>query len=147
MSERDLINPDGRHERIGDRVSIFQRGGRWYANFQQGAKQVRSSLKTYSKKQARQAAIQLEAKLQDGSYARPRTAVLITAATESYLAYLRTERKAPTTLRKVELVIRRLLEIAVRRRAKSLLDVNLPLVDCYRSEPRCRRRQAQDRAE
>jgi integrase len=122
------------YEKIADRVAIFHRGDIWYANFQQDGKQRRISLKTKSKKQARTMAIRLEADLQDGTYKRPKTAPSIKSVTDSYLQYLRTESKAPKTIQKVELVVRRALDLAERRRLHSVADIDLTFVDAYRSE-------------
>ena len=134
MPERDANTRKPLYEKIGDRVSIFQRGERWYANFQQHGKQVRQSLKTTSKKQARQKAIRLEANLQDGSYARAKKAPSISAVTDRYVAHLRTEQKAAKTIQKVELVVRRVLDLADRRRLRSVADLDLTFIDAYRSE-------------
>lgn len=41
------------YEKISEKVSIFLRDGRWYANYQQGRRQVRKSLKTNSKKEVK----------------------------------------------------------------------------------------------
>src|SRR6266545_7830399 len=55
---------------VGDHVSVFQRGRRWYANFQLNGKQHRKALGTTSKKEARRLAIQLEAEILQGRYQR-----------------------------------------------------------------------------
>ena len=121
-------------EKIGDRVSVQLRGSIWYANFQQDGKQVRKSLKTTSKKQARALAIKLEAELQTGSYQQQRKAATVEAAKDAYLKHLHTERRAKRTIQKVELVMRRVAQLAARRKAKSLLDIDLLFVDAYRAE-------------
>jgi hypothetical protein len=88
MTDSEHTEKPNHYEKIGDQVAIFQRGGRWYANFQQHGKQVRQSLKTTSKKQARQKAIRLEAALQDGTYGRPKKAPPMSASGESILVGL-----------------------------------------------------------
>ena len=98
-------------ELVGEHVRIYTRGATWYANYQFDGKQRRVSLKTKSKKQARQMAIRLETKLQDGTYSRPKTAPSITSVTDGYLAYLRTERKAAKTIK-----TRRALAALLQRR-------------------------------
>ncbi len=55
-------------ERIGEVVSIFQRGTRWHANFQHEGKQQRKSLDTSSKKEARRRALLLEAAIINHRY-------------------------------------------------------------------------------
>lgn len=127
-------------EKIGDVVSIFQRGRQWYANFQFNGKQHRQSLKTTSKKQARSKAIRLDAEISEGRYAKQQKAPTIELVISSYLSYLSTEGKAKKTVQKVELVKRRLLDLAGRRKAKSILDVNLAFIDAYRAEAVARKR-------
>jgi hypothetical protein len=46
------------YERIGERVSIFVNGRIWYANWQEGPKQQRTSLRTRNHEVARQKALQ-----------------------------------------------------------------------------------------
>ena len=123
------------YEKVGDLVSIFQRGERWYANFQHLGKQERKSLRTKSKKQARRKAIQLEADLLAGRYERPVAAPSIEKAFDDYLAHLRAEDKAAKTITKIELVRRRVLELAEKRRARSLLALDLDFIDAYRALP------------
>ena len=125
--------PSNSSEKIGDRVTIYLRGKTWYANFQLDGKQVRKSLKTQSKKQARAQAIQLEAELQAGRYQQRSKAPTIDAASKAYVQHLRTERRAKRTIEKVELVMRRIAELAAQRKASTVLDINLPFVDAYRS--------------
>jgi site-specific recombinase XerD len=121
------------YEKVGDVVSIFQRGGRWYANFQHDGRQQRKSLKTKSKKQARQKALVIEAQLLEGRYDRPVRAPSIESVFEEYLANLKAEGKAKKTLAKIDLVRRRLLLLVVRRRLRTVLDIDLSLIDAYRS--------------
>lgn len=135
LMKHDSEQPDpASYEKIGDVVSIYQRGGRWYANFQFEGKQRRQSLKTTSKKEARRRAIRLEAEIMEGRYAKQRKAPAIEQVTGAYVRHLRTESKAKRTMDKVALVQRRLLDLAERRKAKSILDVDLAFVDAYRAE-------------
>lgn len=133
MTKRNNHDDQPASEKIGDVVSIFQRGGRWYANFQRAGKQVRHSLKTTSKKQARQKAISLEADILAGRYERAVTAPSIERTFDEYVANLKAEDKAAKTLAKVDLVRRRVLELAGQRRATSILSVDLSFIDAYRN--------------
>ncbi len=54
--------------------------------------------------------------------------------TSAYMSLLRTGGKAKRTLQKIELVQRRVLELASRRKAKSILDIDLSFIDAYRAE-------------
>ncbi len=92
-------NPDGHYQRIGEIVSIFHRGGVWYANYQHNGKQVRRSLKTNSKKEARRRAIQLEADLQSGRYQTQAKAPRIEEVIKAHISYLRTEGRSYDTIR------------------------------------------------
>ncbi|MGE0609851.1 MAG: tyrosine-type recombinase/integrase [Pirellulales bacterium] len=133
MTENNDKPPDTPSEKIGEIVSIFERGERWYANFQVDGKQHRRSLKTTSKKQARQLAIRLEADILEGRHREAAKAVTIDKAVEVYLAHQRTEGRAAKTIAKIELTCRRLKELAQCRKVTSLAAVNLTFVDAYRA--------------
>ena len=107
-------------EPVGDIVSIFQRGRRWYANFQQGGKQHRKALGTTSKKEARRRAIQLEADVLQGRYQRTLPPPALASAVEDYQKFLRTEGRAQRTLAKYAKIFERLSELARRRRVRTL---------------------------
>lgn len=123
-----------RFEPVGDIVSIFHRGDRWYANFQQGGKQHRKALGTSSKKEARRRAIQLEAEIIQGRYQRALPPPALRSAIESYQQFLRTEGRAEKTLAKYDKIFERLLELAERRRVRTLDGVTLKFLDAYRAE-------------
>ena len=123
-----------RFEPVGDIVSIFQRGERWYANFQLNGKQQRQSLKTTSKKEARRRAISLEASILQGRYERHAPAPALADVVRDYKQYLRTEGRAVKTLVKYDMVFERLLALAERRGVHTVSEVTLKVVDAYRSE-------------
>ncbi|HEV3343514.1 MAG TPA: site-specific integrase [Pirellulales bacterium] len=136
MAEHNHQNENHReaaYEKIGELVSIFQRGKRWYANFQRDGEQVRQSLKTTSKKQARQKAIALEAQLIEGRYERPVKAPSIESVFHDYVENLKAEGRAKKTLSAVELVQRRVLELGRQRRVPSVDGVDLEFIDAYRN--------------
>ena len=61
---RLVWRPDGsRSEKVGDRVSILCRNGIWQAQYMVGRRQVRKSLRTKSKKEARLRAIRIDNQL------------------------------------------------------------------------------------
>lgn len=122
------------YERVGDVVSIFSRGKTWYANFQHDGKQKRQSLKTTSKKRARQLAIRLEASLSEGRYQEKVLAPRLEKVIDAHLDHLRSLGRADRTLSKIELVGRRLKDLASRSGVRTILDVTLPIVDAYRAE-------------
>ena len=92
-------------EKVGDIVSIFQRGRRWYANFQHDGKQHRPSLKATSKKEARRKAILLEAEIIAGHYTKAIKAPTVENVTTAYLSLKQSEGREKKTLEKTELVI------------------------------------------
>jgi site-specific recombinase XerD len=119
-------------ERVGEIVSIFQRGQVWWANFQHGGRQHRRTLKTRSKKEARQRALRLEAELVNGQLRPNPKPSTVDVAIDEYLQHLRTERRAAKTLTKYTGVLGRLRGLLHERRAASLLDLDIRAVDAYR---------------
>jgi hypothetical protein len=102
-------------EKVGEVVSIFQRNSNWYANYQHGGRQVRRSLKTKSKKEARRRALLIEKDLLAGAYKHHKQAPLLKDTVETYLNHLRSEGRAGKTIRKYEYCFGLLLELAERR--------------------------------
>lgn len=131
--DQNKNNSEAAYERIGDRVSIFQRGKRWYANYQCDGEQIRQSLKTTSKKQARQNALVLEGKLIEGRYERPCKAPSIEGVFSEYVSSLKAQGRAKKTLSAVELVQRRVLALARQRQIRTVDRIDLSFVDAYRN--------------
>jgi len=98
-------------------------------------KSAKVELRTTRKKQARRKALLLKADLLAGRYERPVAAPSIEKAFDDYLAHLRAEDKAAKTIAKIELVRRRVLELAEKRRVRSLLAIDLDFIDAYRALP------------
>lgn len=121
-------------DKIGAYVRIIKRGNIWYANFQLDGKQRRVSLKTHSKKHARDLAIKIDADLQRGLYEPTVKAPAVAFVIEAYIASLRSDGKAKKTLQKVDLVTKRVLNLAEKRKARSLLDIDLAFMDAYKAE-------------
>lgn len=119
-------------EPVGERVRIFRRGRVWHANFQQGGKQHRPSLKTTSKKEARRRALKIEAELADGRWKAVKPAAGVAEAVTAYLAFLKAEDRAPKTVGKYTGVLGRVAELAARRKVKDLAGVDLAFLDAYR---------------
>jgi integrase len=123
-----------RFELIGDVVRIFQRGSWWHANYQLHGRQLRVSLKTTSKKEARRQAIKLEADIIEGRHHYGHKKAPIGPTIQAYLKHLRTEGCAPRTLIKYNTILTRLLDLASRRCARNVVDINLNFIDAYRQE-------------
>jgi integrase len=122
------------NELVGDLVRIFQRGRKWYANFQLGGRQCRKALRTASRKEARRRAIQLEAQLLRGTYQHVPLPAALSKVVVAYLDFLRTEGRARKTLVKYEQVLQRALDLAGRRRVSSVQEVGLGFLDAFRAE-------------
>ena len=96
----------GGYERIGERVSIFLNGRVWYANWQEGPKQQRKSLRTRNHEVARQKARTLEAEL-SGAVPRQTGTVDIAAAVQAYIDWQDSNDRAPKTMLKYRDVLNR----------------------------------------
>jgi hypothetical protein len=82
------------YEQVGELVSIFQRGPRWYVHYRLDGKPIRQSLKTSSKKQARAKALAVERDLINGELRRPTLAPVINDVINEYLSHLRAQRRS-----------------------------------------------------
>jgi integrase len=94
------------YERIGERVSIFRNSRVWYANWQEGPKQQRKSLRTRNHDVARQKARALEAEL-SGAVPRQAGAFDIAAAVQAYIDWQDSNDRAPKTMIKYRDVLTR----------------------------------------
>jgi hypothetical protein len=130
----DNINNDPSYELVGEYVSIFQRGRRWYAYYRLEGKSVRQSLKTTSKKQARTKALAIERDIENGEVRRPARAPLIKDVVEEYLAHLRAQRRAVSTIRKYLFGFKLIQELAARRGISRINQIDLAFVDAFRLE-------------
>jgi site-specific recombinase XerD len=126
-------NPNN-YELVGEIVAIFQRGQKWHANFQLNGKQQRRSLKTASKKEARRRAIQLEAEILQGRYRHVIEPPALASVIKDYTDFLRTERRAAKTMSKYQKIFARLMDLAERRRVRTIDAVDRRLMDAYRGE-------------
>lgn len=94
------------YERIGERVSIFLNNRVWYANWQEGPKQKRQSLRSRSHEVARQRARALEAQL-SGAVPRQAGTFDIAAAVQAYLDVQESNDRAAKTMMKYRDVLKR----------------------------------------
>jgi len=123
-----------KYERVGEIVSIFLQGRRWWANYQLKGKQEREPLNTTSKKEARRKALILEAKILQGLHQHQTKPVSIVAAIDAYLTDIRIRKRAAKTASKYSTVLGRVKDLAGRLRRKELGDVDLRFLDVYRQE-------------
>lgn len=122
------------YEKVGEFVAIFNRNGAWYINYQHGNRQIRRSLKTRSKKEARRRALIIEKEILAGEHKHQRRAPLIKDVVDQYVAHLRVEGRSEKTIGKYLFCFTLLLEIAGRCNIKRLSQLDVSLVDRYRSE-------------
>ena len=94
------------YERIGERVSIFQNSRVWYANWQEGPKQQRKSLRTRNHDVARQKARVLESEL-SGAVPRQAGTFDVAAVVEAYLDVQESNDRAAKTIMKYRDVLNR----------------------------------------
>lgn len=136
MANNDKNSPEdgSQYEKIGEFVAIFVRGKSWYANYQHAGKQIRKSLKTQSKKEARRRALLIEKEILAGDYKHHQRAPSIAEVIEQYLAHLRSEGRASKTIGKYEYCFKLLQELATRTKKTLLSQVDVALVDLYRAE-------------
>jgi hypothetical protein len=125
-------NNDPAYEPVGEYVSIFQRGSRWYAYYRLNRKPVRQSLKTTSKKQARAKAAAIERDIINGEVNRPVRAPQIKDVIADYIAHLRAKPCAESTITKYQHALKLVVELAEKRGISRIDQINLAFVDAFR---------------
>ena len=128
----DNDDADSGNELIGENVRIFQRGTKWYANFQFNKRQYRESLKTTNKKEARRRAAQIDVRITAGQWKPAVETVSVRKAVEAYIDMLTTEGRAPKTMKKYKHVLNRIAVLAEQRRVKEVAGLDLTFLDAYR---------------
>jgi integrase/DNA invertase Pin-like site-specific DNA recombinase len=126
--------PPRHYTAVGELVRMFRRGPRWYANYQFLGKQYRIALKTKSAKEARRLALRLEDELLQGKHQRVTKPPTIEVVIDAYEKFLRTEGRAAKTLKKYGKVFERIAALADKRRARTILELNLRFADAYRQD-------------
>jgi integrase len=134
-SHADLDAPGGaERERIGERVVMFRRGRRWWAEYVLDKHQRREALGTTNKKEARRRAIQIEARLAEGTHRPAARAPLISEVSKLYQGYLKSEGRRESTLKRYGPELGRIVTFAATQGATRLSDVNIKLLDAYRED-------------
>ena len=128
-NNQDDASGQSEYEPVGERVRIFARSGRWYANYQHDGRQVRRSLKTTSKKEARRKALLIEQERLTGDHKRQRRSPSRSEVADQYIAHLRSEGRAEKTIRKYQFCFKLLLEIAKRRNITRISQLDVRVVD------------------
>jgi hypothetical protein len=122
-----------RYEQVGELVSIFQRGGRWYVHCRVDGKPRRRSRGTTSKKQAQRKARAIERDLLDGRSVRPVRAPKIEDVVEQYIAHLRAAGRSMKTIKKYQHCFRLVLELAAELKIERIDQLDLAFVDIFRN--------------
>ena len=129
-----IKNVNMNNERVGEVASIFNRNGVWYLNMQFRGKQIRKSLKTSNKKEARARALALERELLKGEAVKTVESepALIADAIEALILSCETEELRPKTISKYSQVLKDVAEFAESRNLDKLEQLDICFVDAYR---------------
>ena len=121
-------------ERVGEIASIFNRNGVWYINMQFHGKQIRKSLKTSNKKEARARALALEREHLKGDTVKTVDSepVQIADAIEALIQSCEAEDLRPKTISKYKQVLKGVAEFAESRNLYKLEQLDIRFVDAYR---------------
>jgi hypothetical protein len=136
---RRPMNPiqDSPREKVGECVTLYPRGGRWWAEYYRDGRQERRSLKTRSKKQARIEASRLDTALISGVLEDPskasRPLVGIEEAIDSYLAQLRAEGRRESTVQRYQAPLRRFADFAAQHNITTVNRVSIRLASDFRT--------------
>lgn len=130
MSSKRKRSKKEPYEQIGDFVSIYQRGDFWHVNYLEHGKQIRRSLKTTKKKQARLEAQKIETRLQSG-LPPPQQDASAAEVFEVYRENFRSRPLAPKTKQKYERVLTTAEELAADIRSAQGIDFGF--LDRYRA--------------
>jgi site-specific recombinase XerD len=122
------------YEKVGEFVAIFARKDVWYVNYQHGNRQVRRSLKTRSKKEARRRALMIEKEILSGEHRHLRRTPLIKEVIEQYIASRRSEGRSEKTVGKYQYGYDLLLEIAEHCNRTRISELDVTMVAQFRAE-------------
>ena len=124
---------DTTRTKIGDHVTIFKRGAKWYAEYYQDGRQQRRSLKTKSLKKARTLAIAIDAGITSGDLKKPSKAWRIDETVEAYLEHVRIDRRRRvSTLARYETALNHFVDFAKTKRVTTLRNIRPSLLREYR---------------
>lgn len=120
------------YEKVGEVVSIFLRDGRWYVNYQQGRRQVRKSLKTNSKKEARRKSLAIERDLLTGKRLFDKRPPLIADIAAAFLEAKEAAGKAASTLEKYGYCVGLLNETAEELGVRRVSEIDAYFMEKFR---------------
>lgn len=120
--------------RVGDRVTCFRRGKWWWAELYDNGKQKRQALKTTSKKEARNRAIRLEAKLLDGGLEDTAPPPTIADVIAECIEHLKTEDRSAATFKRYRPEFARWQAFFAKRGIHLINEIDVAIVSRYRTE-------------
>ena len=136
MIDRRRQQDSSRNERVGEHVTLYRRGPRWWCYYQLDGQQRRVSLNTTNVKEARRAALLIDADLIRGVHEAQPEPASISEVVEMLLSYMEQENRAPKTLAAYRHVYRTFLEFIRARNKSKVHQINLRLIDEYREARR-----------
>ncbi len=124
-----------RRIRVGDRVTIYQRGAKkiYVADFWRDGRHQRLSLHTSNRTLAMQRAIKLNAELEAGTFRAPPPPTTVRQAISDYFDYLRTEGRARKTIVRYEGELTRFRDFLQSLQATRLSQITPALFDKFRA--------------
>jgi integrase len=125
---------DQSSEKVGEVVSIKRRSGKWHVNYQHGGKQVRRSLKTSSKKNARPRALAIERDLLTGNIKSDKRPPLIAEVADDFRAAKVGEGLARRTLKKYDHGIKLMKELAEELELTRISQITPSFMDKFRAK-------------
>ena len=134
-NKNNTFNSRDEGEKIGEHVLIRKRGNVWYAGWQESGRQHRRSLKTCSKKEARSRAWRIEREIEERAQGMTQAIepASIAEVIQAYDEYLVSESRAPKTLAKYRLVMRRVQQLANQRHIDTIDQLDMTFWDAYRA--------------
>ncbi len=120
-------------EKITDSIAIFLRDETWYANVQLAGKQVRRSLKTTSKKQARLNALALAGELVHGQNPGRRDNATIEEVIGEFLAWKASEGLASNSMKKYKVALDFAIGVAHAMRRSQISQIDARFMDRFRA--------------
>jgi integrase len=120
-------------EKVTDALSIFERDGKWHANVQHAGKQIRRSLKTASKKQARLNALKLMGELTNEREFACREDATIEEVFSDFLAWKVSEGIAAASIRKYRVALNFAIGVAGEMSRVKIAEVDARFLDRFRA--------------
>ena len=135
MKNDSMQNDDESRQKyveVTEHVRIFKRGKQWYANYQMNGRQVRTSLKTTSKKQACQKALKIDTELLAGSHQIKKKTASFEEVIDAHYSKCVAEGLTAKTIAKYKTVHQRMLFLQRERKINCISELDVAFLDAYR---------------